>query len=160
MFRELFNVPVIVEQAPAPAQGLQPPGAARDVAPPGGGPAPQPSPIQREGAFITIQSLVTFPGATAAVTVLANVAAWAVPSWRGQPLLFVIASALVGITIYLIGETDPLKRPATGTERLVGIIIALFNTFVILSAAVGANAMLHSAGAANPAAQHMEASRG
>lgn len=159
MFRELFNVPVIVEQAPAPAQGLQPPGAAGDVAPPGGA-APQPSPIQREGAFITVQSLVTFPGATAAVTVIANVAAWAVPSWRGQPPLFVIASLLVGITIYLIGETDPLKRPATGTERLVGIVIALFNTLVILSAAVGADAMLHSAGAASPAAQHMEASHG
>lgn len=155
MFRELFNVPVVVNQGMQPVQDLSPGG------PPTLATGGEPTEVQREGAFITVQSLVSFPGATAAVTVLANVAGWAMPSWRGRPLVFVVASALVGITIYLINETDPLKTAASGSRRLIRMIIALFNTLVILSAAVGADAMLHPAGAAGaPIQTSVEASHG
>lgn len=147
MFRELFNAPVVIKHGPAPVQDLRPPGAppARDQA--GSGTTE----IQREGAFITVQSLITFPGAVAAVTVIVNVLGWAIPAWRGTPLLFVLVSSLVGLTIYYINESDPLKVAKDRRQKVIALIIALFNTFVILSAAVGADSMVRSGGGSPPA---------
>ena len=153
MLRELFNVPVKVITSPQPAQDFGP-GAARAPAP------AEITEVQHEGAFITVQSLASFPGATAAVTVLVNVAAWAVPAWRGKPLLFVIASAMVGFTIYLINESAPVTPAAAGRQRLIAAIIAIFNTFVILSAAVGADSIFHSAGAASAPVHQLEVNHG
>jgi hypothetical protein len=154
MFRELFNFPVVINHAPAPAHDLER-APARAQAP------SSITEVQREGAFITVQSLVSFPGATAAVTGLVNVVAWAVPAWRARPpLLFVIAAGLVGLTIYLINESDPLKPPAAGKQRLIAITIAAFNTFVILSASVGADAMFHSTSAESAVVQPLEVNHG
>ena len=158
MFRELFNIPVVINRPTVtPIRDLQPPGSRDGVTPPSSSPPPE---IQREGAFITVQSLVSFPGATAAVTVLATVAGWAVPAWRGRPLVFLLASLAVGLTIYLINESDPAKPPVTLKQRMVGFIIAVFNTFVILSAAVGANSMINSEGTPTTQVQPMEVNHG
>lgn len=147
MFRELFNTPVVIRHGAAPMRDLQPPGMApaRDQAGQGT------TEVQREGAFITVQSLVTFPGAVAAVTVIVSVLGWAIPAWRGKPFLFVVVSALVGLTIYYINESDPDKVAKDRRQKVIAFVIALFNTFVILSAAVGADSMVRSGGGSPPA---------
>jgi hypothetical protein len=143
MIRELFNAPILVRRDIRPA-------APRDLQP-GVGPAPVPpvtrdEVVEREGAFLTVQSLASFPGAVAAVTLIVKIVAFGVPAWSGNRWLYIVAAALVGIAIYTINESDPLAPSKSPKQRGLGIGIAVLNTFVILSAAVGADAMTRSSG--------------
>jgi hypothetical protein len=142
MIRELFNTPVVVHREVRPA-------APRDLQP-GAGPAPGPvareEVVEREGAFVTVQSLASFPGAVAAVTLIVRIAAFAVPAWSGNRWLYIVAAAIVGIAIYAINQADPLAPAKTAKQRGLAVVIAVLNTFVILSAAIGAETMARSPG--------------
>lgn len=134
MIRDLFNISVARSGQPAPQGQILPPGTTVDRT------ATTTTAAQREGAFVTTQSLVSFAGATSTVAVLANVVQQLKPAWSG-PGLIAVLSVLVGVTIYLISETDPLRRAAGVRDRIIAAVIALVNTCVIFSAAVGANAL-------------------
>jgi hypothetical protein len=133
MIRELFNTPVVVrrEARAVPPRDLQPGGQtapARDQT--------QEEVVQREGAFVTVQSLASFPGAVAAVLLIVHFVIFMMPSWTGSRWLYIGAAVIIGLSIYAINEGDPKAIPKTNTQRALGIGIAILNTFVILSSAV------------------------
>ncbi|HEX8620977.1 MAG TPA: hypothetical protein VF718_03330 [Allosphingosinicella sp.] len=142
MLRELFNRTRTVKVESSMAS-FAPPGT-------GGGAGTTTTKVEREGAFVTPQSLVSFAGATAAVTAVWKGLGIVRPDWGQSPVVALTISALVGLAIYLIGETDPAAPAATTRQRLISGLIAIINTFVIFSAAVGANQI------AKPAAQAAE----
>lgn len=86
------------------------------------------------GQFITTQSLVTFPGATAAISLvwfaLGELIGIAPPDskWLG----FVI-SAGIALVIYWINITDDDAKP-TPRQKRVGFVIACFNALVLFAA--------------------------
>lgn len=123
----------------AAADGPPPPGA---PASPGGTPvAPTGGPamtVTQQGVFVTPQTIANFAGATLAVSLMWKVTGVVWPGWEREPIVGLIASGLVGVVLYLISETDPARGPVTLRDRLIGIFVALINTLVIFSAAVGA----------------------
>lgn len=132
-----FNLPVLTA---APTGG----GAAPPSPPgPGAPPAPAaPAGVSQQGAFVTPQTIASFAGATFVVQLLWNVAGMIVPGWERKPLVALVASMMVGIILYLISETGDARGPVSRRERLIGIFIAMINTLVIFSAAVGAGGVL------------------
>ena len=93
-----------------------------------------PNNVERVGVFTTAQSLVTFSGATAAVTtiwkVLGRVHA---PFGDHNVIVPVILALIIGIIIYLLSVTK-----GTGLrDKLTGFVIAIINSFTIAAAALG-----------------------
>jgi hypothetical protein len=142
MIRELFNTPIVVrrEIRAAPPRDLQP-----------GGPAApahdqtSEEVVQREGAFVTVQSLASFPGAVAAVILIVKFAVFVIPALSGNRWIYVGAAAVIGLAIYTINEGDPKAPAKTGKQRALAIGIAVLNTFVILSSAVAIDAKVSPA---------------
>lgn len=121
--RDLFNVrraPI----APGPGGG----GAAV------GEPALEP----RQGAFVTLQSLTSFAGATGVVGLLWRTLAAVLPSWGQTVSAAFCCSLLVGGALYVISETDPARGPLRRRDYFVDAFVALVNVLVLFSAVVGA----------------------
>lgn len=89
---------------------------------------------EKVGVFTTAQSLVTFPGATAAVTtvwkVLGNVHSGLGDTNKVVP---VVLALIIGILIYLTSVT----KGTNWRQRLAGFSIAILNSFTIAAAALG-----------------------
>ena len=98
--------------------------------------------VERQGVFVTPQSLTSFAGASGITTLIWRTSGLLQEGWDKEPLVALLIAALVGAAIYLINETDPARGPVTGRERLIGIFIAIINTIVIFSAAVGAGEVI------------------
>jgi hypothetical protein len=90
-------------------------------------------------AFLTPQSLATFPGASAAVLILWKVAGQLVPAWKESRLVPLALALLVGLLVYLISNADRAldHAPATFVQKLTTGMIALFNSLFLYAAAVG-----------------------
>jgi hypothetical protein len=90
--------------------------------------------VDKVGVFTTAQSLVTFPGAVAAVTTI-----WKVLGTMYEPLgttnkiIPVVLALIVGFIIYLTSVT----KAATWREKLAEFGIAIVNSFTIAAAALG-----------------------
>jgi len=95
---------------------------------------PTPDNVDKVGVFTTAQSLVTFSGATAAVTtiwkVLGRVSDRFGPTHNVVPIVLAL---LIGIIIFLMSVTKGEGWKAT----LTGLAIALINSFTIAAAALG-----------------------
>jgi hypothetical protein len=93
--------------------------------------------VNNVGVFTTAQSLVTFPGAVAAVTTVWNVLSKVSPTTLGKENVWVpiILSLVLGLFIFLLSVT----KGATWKEKLSGFGIALINSFTIAAAALGIN---------------------
>jgi hypothetical protein len=91
-----------------------------------------------QGVFVTPQTVATFAGATLAVSLMWRVSGIIRHGWDKEPLVALVASALVGVVLYLISESDPGRGPVTSRDRLIGIFVAFINTLVLFSAAIGA----------------------
>jgi hypothetical protein len=117
--RDLFNVTtrqtVVATAAPAP------------------GAAPQ---EQREGVFLTVQSIVTFPGATAAALLIWRVAVLLLPAWSSEAWVPFVISVAIGAFIWWIGISDP-KAPLTVRDKIIRLGIAVLNTLQIFAAVLG-----------------------
>jgi hypothetical protein len=88
----------------------------------------------RLGSLVSIDSVATFPGSTAAVSIV----------WAGTEKVFsmphvlwhgLIVSACAGVILYLMDATDP--QASVEPRRVVRITVAVVNTFVIFFAASG-----------------------
>lgn len=86
------------------------------------------------GVFTTAQSLVTFSGATAAVTTIWKVLGKVYePFGPKNTLVPVVLALIIGIIIYLLSVTK-----GTGMkDKLTGFVIAIINSFTIAAAALG-----------------------
>jgi hypothetical protein len=88
----------------------------------------------RVGVFTTPQSLVTFPGAVAAVTTIWKVLGAVSPSLGEQNRTVpIVLALLVGGLIYLTSVT----KGTTWREKLAGLAIAVVNSATIAAAALG-----------------------
>jgi len=86
------------------------------------------------GAFITVQTLVSFTGATGAISLLwsAIKALGVVPAaWSVYVGLFL--SLLIGTFIYYINISDP-NTQHTGRDKAIGSVIAFLNSLVLFNA--------------------------
>lgn len=92
--------------------------------------APAPTSV---GVITAQQSVITFAGAPAAVTLMWKVLALAIPSLASAKLLAVGLSLAVGMLIYW------QSAPVTGIrrEKISGFLFALINSFAIAAAALG-----------------------
>lgn len=125
------------DPAPATKTGPTPAGAPAPV--PGGAPPVSPSPV---GAFITKESPITFPGATAAITLVWGfVNRFTTPTGRTADLIGLVICGLVGLFLYVINITDP-TAPPSAREKAIGFVIAIFNTIVLFMASFGAQAAI------------------
>jgi hypothetical protein len=90
-------------------------------------------PATSVGVITAQQSVITFAGAPAAVTLMWKVLAMAVPSLASAKLLAVGLSLAVGMLIYW------QSAPVTGIrrEKVSGFLFALINSFAIAAAALG-----------------------
>jgi hypothetical protein len=86
------------------------------------------------GVFTTAQSLITFPGAVAAVTTVWKVIGIAYPPFgTNNKIVPIVLSLVVGMLIYLLSVTQGI----TWRERLSGLGIAIINSMTIAAAVLG-----------------------
>lgn len=103
-----------------------------------------PAEQQKGQSFVTLQSLSSFSGFTAAITIV-----WKILASLGVDTKFVplIASFLVGVVLWLDSIAGvPKQRP---TQLLLGLFIALVNAAAVYLAVIGADATLDQAGVAD-----------
>jgi hypothetical protein len=117
-FRDLFSQTIKVEQ---PAEKGEPVAAGKRK-------------TEREGVFVSAQTIVTFPVMSGLVT-----GAWASIE-RGFQLehnlwVGLILSLIAGVFLFFEHETDP-KKPSD-SRRFVRIGVAIANTLVLFFAASG-----------------------
>jgi len=104
--------------------------------PPGGG-GELAAPPERQGAFVTPQSLTTFAGASTAVTLLWQVAGLVHHGWDKSHAVALVCALLIGALLYFISESDPNRGPITTREYAIDAAVALINTLVLFTAAIG-----------------------
>jgi hypothetical protein len=85
------------------------------------------------GVFTTAQSLITFPGAVAAVTTVWKVIGTVHPPYATNNKVVVVLSLVVGLLIYLLSVT----QDSTWKERLASLGIAIINSMTIAAAVLG-----------------------
>src|SRR4051812_19489894 len=103
--RSLFNV------------GTRPAGT-RALAPGGGG-APNGQNDVRQGAFVTVQTLTSFAGASGVVALLWKVAALVRPAWNHNTNVALVCAIVVGAMLFVISESDPARGPLTPRDWLI-----------------------------------------
>lgn len=130
--RSLFNIPVTIA-APTGAQtrqyGARPTEEVEHetTTTTGGG-------QKSVGAFITVQSLISFTGATAVTSGLWSATRALIPGTPASNVYIGLAICLlVGLAIYLINISDQSAAPTT-RDKLIGLIIAFFNTVILFNA--------------------------
>lgn len=94
--------------------------------------------VTQQGVFVTPQTVASFAGATLAVSMMWKVSGIVRAGLETKQWVALVASALVGVALYLISESDPARGPVTPRERLIGIFVAFINTLVLFFAAIGA----------------------
>lgn len=85
------------------------------------------------GVFVTLQSVVTFPVATAAVTTIWKVLGTVYPSWSNEKLVPLIIALVVGLFIYIA----TVSQGAALRQKILEAGVAIINTFTIAAAALG-----------------------
>jgi hypothetical protein len=92
--------------------------------------------VAATGVFITPQSLMTFPVATAAISFI----------WKGMGALFphldgslwipAITSLVFGAFTFYVGVSDP-KTKLTKRDLIIGAFVAIINSFYLFASTVG-----------------------
>ena len=96
--------------------------------------APLPTPpADSVGVFVTPQSLMTFPVSSTMVTIVWKVLANVFPSWGGSKVVPLVAALAVGLLIYFLSEKPALTRK----DQIVGLGIAVLNSFTLAATALG-----------------------
>lgn len=97
--------------------------------------APPPAP-EAVGAFVTPQSFVSFPVASGLVTL-----AWALCRqlfpWGSSTVVPAVIALLIGAVIFLVTVSEADARPKTLASWVVAVVVGLFNSLVLLAAALG-----------------------
>jgi hypothetical protein len=92
------------------------------------------STLDKVGVFTTPQSLITFPGATAAVTTVWKVLGVVNPEWgEVNKIVPVVLAMLIGLLIFLTSVT----KSAGWRQRLGEFGIAIVNSATIAAASLG-----------------------
>lgn len=104
------------------------------------GEEPSPAPRGQSGSLGIItaqQSVITFTGAPAAVTVMWKVLGLAIPAVANSKLFPIALSLIVGMLIYWQSATFMTKK-----DKVLGFVFALINSFTIAATTLGINTAL------------------
>ncbi len=97
---------------------------------------PAPAPIQSgQGVFLSAQSLVSFPVATAVVTFLWKLYLHFLPNSHDAVVLWI--SLAIGLLIFLISTSDPTSQPKDRRSWIIAIAIALVNSLFLAASSLG-----------------------
>lgn len=122
------------EPGPLDATPTRSPGAESTV--------PAQPPMQATGVFLTPQSLVTFPVASSAVTIIWQVLGQMDQRIAGNAVAALVISLVVGLFIFVISMT-----PQSSTqEKTVQFGIAVLNSFVLAASALGISQAVQPSG--------------
>lgn len=127
-WRNLFNTP-ITPRAPR-IRGEARPIAAEDVT--------------ATGVFITPQSLTTFPVATTAISFIWKGVEVLFPHLKGSLWIPAITSLLLGGFTFYVGVSDP-KANLTKRDVVIGVVVAIVNSFYLFASSVGIVSAIGSA---------------
>jgi len=89
--------------------------------------------VNKVGVFISAQSLITFPGATAAVTTIWKVLGKLDGRLEKSVYVPVIAAIVIGLLIYLLS----VSKGTSWRQKIVDLGIALINSATVAAAALG-----------------------
>jgi hypothetical protein len=95
------------------------------------------TPATGPGVFLTHQSVITFPIASAIVTIIWQVLARVYPAWQQNDLVPLVIALLVGSLLYWQGNPPTVNAK----ERVLTIFYALLNAFTLAAAALGIGAI-------------------
>ena len=88
------------------------------------------------GAFVTPQTLATFPVATAVIGIMWKVIETLVPSSKGSLWIPAIISLLLGGFLFYVAISDP-QASRTKRDTLIALGVAIVNTFYLFAASTG-----------------------
>jgi hypothetical protein len=94
------------------------------------------TPESEQGVFVTPQSLVTFPVATAAIGLIWKGIAALIPTVGGSLWVPAGVSFLVGAFIFYVGISDP-KANRDRRDVIIAIVVAIVNVFYLFASAAG-----------------------
>ncbi|HEU0082742.1 MAG TPA: hypothetical protein VFQ87_07690 [Bradyrhizobium sp.] len=89
-----------------------------------------------QGVFLTAQSVLTFPGATAAVLLIWHVAGYLNPEWAASRWTPFVLSMLTGAFIYGVGVTDP-NTVMSKRDKVIAVPLAFLNALQVFAAVIG-----------------------
>jgi len=117
-FHDLFNRTITVEQAAEKGEAV----------------AAGKKRTEREGVFVTAQSIVTFPVMSNLITGIWTLIEKGI-GWQHSIFVGLALSALAGLFLFFVNETDP-KKPRD-SRLFVRVVVAIANTYVLFGAASG-----------------------
>ena len=88
------------------------------------------------GAFITPQSIMSFPVASSLVSALWRLAEAIMPSWGTSKVTLLIIALVIGLFIWGISVTDPNLQQSR-REKFIAFGIAVINSLYLAIAALG-----------------------
>jgi hypothetical protein len=124
---DLFNIPRTTNRVTRTGSA----GAAADEG--GGGGGGEGGAPGKVGAFITPQTLVTFPGASTVITVIWNLIGRVNAAWKDDEIVLFIIALIIGMLIYLLSD----DKGDDAKSKVSSFIIALLNSFMLAAAALG-----------------------
>jgi hypothetical protein len=89
-----------------------------------------------EATFLTTQALVSFSGASLAISIIRAVIQNIWPATSGDRLTGLVLAFVVGLVIWLIGITDPAAQ-MTRRDKVIGLFLAFINSCTLYLASQG-----------------------
>lgn len=92
--------------------------------------------VATQGAFITPQSLMSFPVASSVVTGLHALFGKVYPEYSGSIGSLMIIALVIGLFIWVVGVTDP-RADNTRRDLFISFFIAVINSCCLAMTALG-----------------------
>jgi len=89
-----------------------------------------------QGVFMTPQSLLTFPVATAAISLIWKGVEALLPAVQGSLWVPAVISLLLGAFIFYVGISDPKASRAT-RDIVIAVVVAIVNIFYLFVSSAG-----------------------
>jgi hypothetical protein len=92
---------------------------------------------ERQGAFVTPQSIGSFAGASFVVGLVWQMSGYIDPAWSGSNIVGLIVSLAVAGFLLFASATDPARNRLTLRDWVIESVVAGINSLVLFSAALG-----------------------
>ncbi|MEP5758695.1 MAG: hypothetical protein ABJ327_05150 [Litoreibacter sp.] len=93
-----------------------------------------------KATFLTPQTLITFPGATAAIVIVWQSVEALLPKLQDSIWVPFVISAVVGLFIFIIGVSDPDSKMSK-RDITIGFLVSIINVFYLFGSATGISAV-------------------
>jgi hypothetical protein len=92
---------------------------------------------QGVGVFMTPQSLVTFPVASLATSVVWKLAGIFRPGWEKNPWVPLLTALLIGGAIFAASVSNKDTRPTNAGQWTITLAVAVLNSLFLAASALG-----------------------